>query len=268
MKKHFFFLAFIALLHSAAFAQTDPLDKYIAHIKQAYEKRSSETSMGTVGYEMVYGLEYFDAKSYDYASWRFEAIIRMDAAHPYAHYLLGLCQLAMGMEAKGKESLNKAVEILPELKTRLESDLARYTKKPEPKTAAKPATPKETTVTKKETTPVKKVNKPASEKTGGPLVFGNYTCDYMQYQGAGALVAYKPVYKGYFKLNANGTYRWLDNGETGRYKYDAATGKITWLSGYLAKSKPVSSVYKPGEKVASIRIEMVKDYTWGCGCNK
>ena len=99
-------------------------------------------------------------------------------------------------------------------------------------------------------------------------MFGNYNCDYMQYQGAGAIVAYKAVPKGYFRLNANGTYRWLDDGETGKYKYDATTGKITWLSGYFANSQPVNTIYKPGEKVASIRIEMKKDYTWGCGCNK
>ena len=263
MKKYFLLCASIVMLASSAFAQADPLEKYIVHIKQAYEKRSAETSMGTVGYEMIYGLEYFDAKSYDYASWRFETIIRMDAAHPYAHYLLGLCQLAMGKEAAGKESLNKAIAILPDLKYRLDKDLAQYTKKEPPKNIA-PAKP----VVTKETAPVKKETKENASKPGGPLFFGNYTCDYMQYQGAGALVAYKPVYKGYFKLNANGTYRWLDNGQTGRYKYDATTGKITWLSGYFANAKPVKSVYQPGEKVASIRIEMVKDYTWGCGCTK
>lgn len=260
MKMKLLLFALVASISFSSFAQEDTLHKYMAYIKAAYEKRSAETSMGTLGYEMIYGLEYFEAKSYDYASWRFETILRMDENHPYAHYLLGLCQLAMGKVALGKASLNKAIFLLPGLKSRHDSDIATYTK-PTPKAVTKPEEKKEPATVKKET-------KPAAEKLGGPLVFGNYNCHYQQYQGAGAIVAYKSIPQGYFRLNANGTYRWLDNGETGKYKYDAATGKITWLSGYFAKSKPVSTVYKPGEKVASIKLEMRKNYTWGCGCNK
>ncbi|NTS41624.1 hypothetical protein HRG84_11970 [Flavisolibacter sp. BT320] len=242
-------------------AQSDTLTNYMAHIKAAYEKRSAETSMGTIGYEMVYGLESFEAKSYDYASWRFEAILRMDANHSISYYLLGLCQLAMGKDAAGKASLEKAIALLPELKQRRDGDIALYSKKGTTTTVA-------AQVKRNETTPVKKEEKPTAESAGGPLVFGNYNCHYQQYQGAGAIVAYKSIPQGYFRLNANGTYRWLDNGETGKYKYDAKTGKITWLSGYFAKSKPVSTRYISGEKVASIKVEMRPNYTWGCGCNK
>ncbi|HUC83331.1 MAG TPA: hypothetical protein VMR70_20640 [Flavisolibacter sp.] len=261
MKIKLFLITITTCFSIFSFAQDDSVSKYITHIKAAYEKRSAETSMGTVGYEMVYGLENFEAKKYDNASWNFEMALRLNANHAPALYLLGLCQLAMGKDALGKESLNKAIALLPELKSRLDNDLAAYTKKPTPKTVAKPAA-------KEEPKTVKKEEKPVAEKVGGPLHFGNYNCHYQQYQGAGAIVAYKPIPQGYFQLNANGTYRWLDDGETGKYKYDAKSGKITWLSGYFAKSKPVSTIFKPGEKVVSIKVEMRKDYTWGCGCNK
>ena len=261
MKTKLCFFLLATCLSSLCFAQNDSLSRYMAHIKAAYEKRSAETSIGTIGYEMAYGLESFEAKSYDYASWRFEAILRMDETHVPSLYLLGLCQLAMGKDALGKASLEKAILLLPELASRRDGDMALYSKKKVPNTAVVPAA-------KKDAVPAKEENKPAAEKVGGTLVFGNYNCHYQQYQGAGAIVAYKSIPQGYFQLNANGTYRWLDNGETGKYKYDAKTGKITWLSGFFAKSKPVSTVYKPGEKVASIKVEMRKNYTWGCGCNK
>jgi hypothetical protein len=261
MKYKLLLILFAASFSFSSFAQDDSLSRYISHIKKAYENRSAETSIGTIGYEMAYGIESFEAKAYDYASWNFETALRMNSSHGYARYLLGLCQLAMGKETAGKESLNKAIALIPALKSRLDSDMASYTKKPAPKTVEKPAD-------KKDPATVKNAEKPAVEKVGGPLVFGNYNCHYQQYQGAGAIVAYKSIPQGYFRLNANGTYRWLDNGETGKYKYDAKTGKITWLSGYFAKSQPVSTVYKPGEKVASIKVEMRKNYTWGCGCNK
>lgn len=248
-----------------SFAQEDSLSKYISRIKKAYELRTAETSMGTVGYEMIYGIESFEAKRYDYASWNFATATRMDAAHPYAHYLLGLSLLAQGKDAEGKAALDKAIGLLPPLKDRLAADIALHAKKPEPKIAVK--SPEKKAAAPVATKPVKQPAKPA-EKIGGPLFFGSYACDYMQYQGAGAAVAYKAVPKGSFKINKDGTYRWLDNGTTGKYKYDAKTGKITWLTGFFASSKPVSTIFRPGEKVASIRIEMRENYTWGCGCNK
>ncbi|RYZ26653.1 MAG: hypothetical protein EOO10_14960 [Chitinophagaceae bacterium] len=269
MKMKLVLFLFSACFSLSSFSQDDALTKYITHIKDAYEKRTAETSMGTVGYEMVYGLESFDAKSYDYASWRFETVLRMDPSHAYAQYLLGLCQLAMGKETEGNTSVKKAVALLAALSSRLEKDVIQYTKKPAPKDVVKPVQKEDPkTVVKKDPVPAKNDVKPAAEKVGGPLVFGNYNCHYQQYQGTGAIVAYKSIPQGYFRLNADGTYRWLDNGETGKYKYDAKTGKITWLSGYFANSKPVSTVYVPGEKVASIKVEMRKNYTWGCGCNK
>ena len=101
--------------------------------------------------------------------------------------------------------------LVPELKQRRDGDIALYSKKQLPTTATTP-------VTKKEKAPEKKDEKLATETAGGPLVFGNYNCHYQQYQGAGALVAYKSIPQGYFRLNANGTYRWLDNG--GHYAQD------------------------------------------------
>lgn len=259
MKIKLYAIVLASFLSVSVFAQDDSLAKYMAHIKAAYERGSAETSMGTIGYEMVYGIESFEAKSYDYASWRFEAILRMDDTHAMSYYLLGLCQLAMGKDAMGKASLDKAISLVPALKERHDKDLALYSKKQLPIAAAV------ITSGKTNPAPVKKEERPA-EKMGCALHFGNYNCHYQQYQGAGAIVAYKAIPQGYFRLNANGTYRWLDNGETGRYHYDRKTGKITWLSGFFAKNKPVSSVYKGGEKVASIKIEIRKNYTWGCGC--
>ena len=101
------------------------------------------------------------------------------------------------------------------------------------------------------------------------MVLGSYVCDYQQYQGNNGFgPAYSSVYQGYFVLKSDGTYRWLDNGGTGKYSYNAKTGKITWLSGHLKTIAPQTTVFMDGQKVASIKVKFKDNYTWGCGCNK
>lgn len=102
--------------------------------------------------------------------------------------------------------------------------------------------------------------KPAAK---GTLDLGDYVCT----EGWGRTAKQK----GYFRLNSNGTYRYLDGGATGRYKYDSGTGKITWLSGYFADGNRTNTKFSPGANVSQIDITFQTasgDLNWSCGHNK
>lgn len=73
--------------------------------------------------------------------------------------------------------------------------------------------------------------------------------------------------KGSLLLRADGTYRLYDNGTNGRYRYDAATGRITWLTGQLADMKPERTTYRRNERTAQIEITLDDPYSWSCGIN-
>ena len=98
---------------------------------------------------------------------------------------------------------------------------------------------------------------------GGALDFGDYVCTEQQGRTT--------KQKGYFKLNSNGTYRYLDGGTTGRYKYNAETGEITWLSGYFTDGNRTTAKFTPGKNVSQIDIAFQTasgDLNWSCGHNK
>ena len=121
---------------------------------------------------------------------------------------------------------------------------------------------------KKKEAAKKPVTTPASKPVyGGALVFGNYNCSETVWNGPNQTPAYRHVPKGYFQLKSNGTYRWLDDGATGKYTYDAKTGNLKFLSGYLAPIAK-SSKYQTGTTVAQITVNFSESYKWECGCNK
>jgi tetratricopeptide (TPR) repeat protein len=101
-----------------------------------------------------------------------------------------------------------------------------------------------------------------AETAGGAFAYGNYACK----QGA---TGRTPI--GYIRMNADGTYRYLDGGSTGRYKYNAKTGEITWLSGYFTQGYPTTTTYKPGNRASGINITFHTNsgkLYWFCNHNK
>lgn len=289
MKKSFkiVVLAFIVIgvLTSTAFSQQDPITSYYNRLKESKAKGDAETAFLSVGNDMLYALEYFEAKNYSSASYNFAAILRQDPENAYANFLYGVCLGKLGKGNEAKPYIEKAARIMPSLAQLADSQIskleikeqkslfddereeAEVKDKPAAAVGAKTAAPAkpEAAVKAKPMTA-----KPATgSKAGGKLVLGSYVCDYQQYQGNNGFgAAYKSVYQGYFVLKADGTYRWLDNGGTGKYTYNAQTGKITWLSGHMKSIAPLGTTFTDGQKVASIKVKFSENYTWGCGCNK
>ena len=106
---------------------------------------------------------------------------------------------------------------------------------------------------------------PAAPETapGGELVFGDYTCHETIWNGPNRVPAFRSEYRGYFELKADGTYRWLDNGETGRYRYNARTGVVTWLSGRFAGGgAPQSTVYRREGRSGAMTISFSENLRW------
>lgn len=262
-----FFLLAIMFNHAFAQAPADPISEYYESLKKSKQNGGPETAFMSVGSDMLYGLEYFEAGQFDYASWRFRDVLKKEPENAYANFLYGASIAKLGQAEEARTFLQKAAVIMPGLNDLAQSRIAKLEVKPKkslfddapagkPEIVVKPAAPKP---------------KPAQEQAGGKLVYGSYACDYMQYQGStvGSFTpAYKAVYKGYFVLKSDGTYRWLDNGGTGKYSYNSKTGAITWLSGHLKALQPLKTTFTDGQKVASVSIQMTENYRWGCGCNK
>lgn len=106
-----------------------------------------------------------------------------------------------------------------------------------------------------------------SENNTGNLVFGNYVCTESVWNGPNKSPAYSYTQRGYFELKKDGTYRWLDNGGSGKYAYNTKTGEIKWLSGHLYDLGLKTSVFKKGKTVSQIDLIFTTDDQWECGCN-
>jgi hypothetical protein len=87
-------------------------------------------------------------------------------------------------------------------------------------------------------------------------------------ESANVSPAYRYDYKGYFALKKDGSYRWLDDGVTGKFSYNETTEELKWLSGYFKGFTPKITQYQTGEKTAQITISFSDSYRWECGCNK
>ena len=73
--------------------------------------------------------------------------------------------------------------------------------------------------------------------------------------------------RGSFTLNPDGTYQWLDNGGSGQYQYDAASGQIAWLSGPLADKLPEKTTYRRNQQTTQIDVRFLDSFEWSCGHN-
>ncbi len=265
---------------NSAFSQQelDPVSVYYNQLKESKLKGGPETAYLSIGSDMLYALEYFEAKNYSAASWSFNAVLKREPENAYANFLYGASLAKLGKGKEAKPYLEKSEEIMPTLRDIVKTQLSKLVvEKPtslfdEDNKTKEVTKPVNTTVKPKQDLPNVKpitVVKPAAQTSASNLVFGSYVCDYQQYQGNVKFgSAFKSLYKGYFLLKADGTYRWLDNGGTGKYSYDAKTGKITWLSGYMKSLSPLTTIFKDGKKVAQIDVKFDDNYSWECGCNK
>lgn len=219
------------------------LDAYIEKLKYSRATGGKETAMSTAGNSAIYGIDYYERGEYESAATHFRMSLGLDAENPYVKYLLAVSLSVL----KNKDSeiyFAQAFEKDPALKGRSKTDLA---------TAAKKHAEYEASRKYKFLPEEKKVY-------GGKLITGTYNCFEVVYNGSG----YDRLQKGYFVLAANKTYKWLDNGGTGKYQYDPATGNITWLSGALKDKRPSKTRFQPK---GQITIEFSEDYRWECGCN-
>jgi hypothetical protein len=129
-----------------------------------------------------------------------------------------------------------------------------------PEATARPAAPRPAT-------PAPAPARPAAPARPEPLVLGTYACthDYTTGStGGGYTFRHDPV--GYVVLKAGGVYQWGDNGQGGRYRYDAATRTLTWIGGRLGNA-PSRTTFQRNAKTAQIDIEWESAYRWSCGKN-
>jgi Tfp pilus assembly protein PilF len=228
------------------------LDVYIDKIKYSRSTSGKETEMLSAGLEAFYGIEYFEAGDFRNAETGFSLSLAKDPGNPYVNYLKAVSLSAQGKNNEAKSFLDKAVSGDKTLEERFKKDAA---------TAAG---------VWKKSQQAKEVKTPpaANIKYGGKLVYGNYTCHQSVWNGPNVSPAYSYKYHGYFQLRKDGTYRWLDDGATGRYNYDEKTGNITWLSGYFKSAPPKKSQYQADTKVPQVTVTFSDTYKWECGCKK
>ncbi len=228
------------------------LDAYIDRIKYSRATGGKETEMLSAGLEAFYGIEYFEAGDFRNAETGFSLSLAKEPGNPYVNYLKAVSLAAQGKNNEARPFLDKAVAGDKSLEERFKKDAA----------AAAGAWKKSQQAKEVKTSPA------ATIKYGGKLVYGNYTCHQSVWNGPNASPAYSYKYHGYFQLRKDGTYRWLDDGATGRYSYDEKTGKITWLSGYFKSAPPKSSLYRTDPKVPQVTVTFSDSYKWECGCKK
>ena len=236
---------------SSSEKKANSLDAYLEELKYSRSTGGKKTVMNSAGLDVVYGYEYYENGEFVSAATNFHLAVSKNPEDIYANYLLGVSLTAQGKTNEATPYLTKAFAGDTNLQTRFAND-AKVT----------------TALFKKKEAAKKPITTPATAPVyGGTLVFGNYACSETVWNGPNQSPAYRHEPKGYFQLRANGTYRWLDDGITGKYSYDSKTGVIKFSSGYFA-SIAKSSKFQPGKTVAQITVHFSDSYKWECGCNK
>lgn len=229
------------------------LTAYIEALKYSQATGGSRTAMNSPGLDVLYGLGYYDKGDYDLAVMRFRPAVTKDPEDVYTNYLLGVSLLAQDQIREGGTYLNKALAGDPSLKQTADADIAKAKRLFQQK--QKDKLPKPSPDTK----PI----------VGGKLVYGTYVCSETVWSGSNTNGGFQPpIQRGSFSLKPDGTYRWLDNGNTGRYRYNAQTGNVTWLSGPLLEKQVRTSQFQPGKNIAQITLNFSESYRWECGCKK
>ena len=235
-----------------AAAPAASVQAYVDRLKRSRAAGGPETAMNTPGREALYGIEYFEKHAYDSAETGFALALGGDPANPHLNYLMAVARAAQGKDAAAQ--LQRAVAGDPALRAQFDGEVA----------IARAAWRKVVEAGQPKTTP------PAPEPpAGGALVFGNYVCSETVWNGPNAVPAFRREYRGYFALRSDGTYRWLDNGATGRYRYDPQSGVVTWLSGFFAGGgAPRSTVYRRSGDDGLMSITFSDTLRWNVICEK
>lgn len=230
------------------------LQAYIDGLKRSRSLGGAETSMGSPGREALYGIEYYENNAFDSAESRFRQALDGDKDNPHLNYLMAVTLAAQGKDAAAAAHLQQAVAGDRNLQTQYNADVA----------SRRAAWDKLVEAKQPKTTPSAPAPAP-----GGALVYGNYVCSETIWNGPNRNPAFRSEYRGYFELKADGTYRWLDDGETGRYRYDARTGVVTWLSGKFAGGgAPQSTVYRRSGASGLMTINFSDNLRWNVICEK
>ena len=229
------------------------LTAYIEALKYSQATGGSRTAMNTPGLDVLYGLGYYEKGDYDLAAMRFRPAVSKDPEDVYANYLLGVSLLAQDQIREGSTYLDKALAGDPSLQQRADADIAKA----------------KNLFQQKQKDKLPKPSPDTKPTFGGKLVYGTYVCSQTVWSGANTNGGFQPpIQRGSFSLKPDGTYRWLDNGGTGRYSYDAKTGNVTWLSGPLLQKQVKTAQFQPGKNIAQITLNFSEAYRWECGCKK
>jgi hypothetical protein len=110
---------------------------------------------------------------------------------------------------------------------------------------------------------------PSASAPRGPkaIALGAYACTHDYWVGAGASRMRRSDPTGSVTLLDDTTYRFLDNGGTGRYQLDPAAGTIAWLDGPMADKKPRRTTYRRNARTSQIDITFADAFDWSCGHN-
>ena len=173
-----------------AIKETD-LDAYIAGVKHLGAIGGTETALGAVEYEALYGIGYYEANKYGSVETSFSLSLHRDDTNPYINYLMAVSMAPQAKKRAAKPYLQKAFVKDPNLLQRFEKDVAKATANWQKMV---------------ESTKIK-VLRLAKPTFGGTLVPGNYTCHQSLWNGHNKSPAYSLQYKGYFALKFNGSYR-------------------------------------------------------------
>lgn len=91
---------------------------------------------------------------------------------------------------------------------------------------------------------------------------GRYVCNHVWWNVAQRRSVFD--YKGYVELLTEDTYRWLDDGGTGRYAFNGPAGTIAWASGPLAEKQPGRTTYGLDGDTPEITFFFEDPVTWQC----
>ncbi|WP_188973336.1 hypothetical protein [Deinococcus aerolatus] len=97
---------------------------------------------------------------------------------------------------------------------------------------------------------------------GGTLVPGDYSC-WLERPGPNGTRSDVP--RGTLTLRTNGTYTYM--GKSGTFRYNAASGVVTFTAGYFTNPTPERTSWIRHQKTAQIDIHWAYANDWSCGMN-
>ena len=107
----------------------------------------------------------------------------------------------------------------------------------------------------------------SAASAAGAVVAGDYACTHDYWTGASPYRQRHSDPVGSITIAADGTYRWLSNGGSGRWAHDAATGAMSFPTGPIADKLPGEARYRLNQRTSQIDISFGDGVDWSCGHN-